>query len=78
MYMPVGLTCGHLFCSGCVKRAVGCTGSLTRAKKDACCPSCRQTGVFAGAVELYELNNLIRRKVRSPGAWQSTPEQCPA
>ena len=56
MYMPVGLKCGHLFCMSCIKQAVGVESSkpLGRAPRQASCPSCRQRGVFAGAVELYE------------------------
>jgi hypothetical protein len=69
MWMPVGLSCGHIFCTECVFHAVGITSwvrplheVLADVPPTATCPKCRQRYVFREVLELKELGAVIRYK----------------
>ena len=71
MYKPLGLGCGHKFCTECVLRVVGVDGAdllqplrrtLTNVPHGTACPQCRQRAVFYNAVELTKLGAFIYAK----------------
>ncbi len=71
MYKPLGLGCGHKFCTECVLRVVGVDGgdllqplrrTLTDVPHGTACPQCRQRAVFYNAVELTKLGAFIYAK----------------
>jgi len=74
LFRPLGLGCGHCFCTDCALAAVGqgnAVGSL-RARlsaldKAAPCPGCRRPGAFIGAVLMLHTSSLVR--LRHPKAW---------
>ena len=68
MYKPLGLGCGHKFCTECVLSVVRVEGAdllkpLRRILADVphgtACPQCRQRAVFYNAVELKKLGAFI-------------------
>ena len=68
MYKPLGLGCGHKFCTECVLSVVQVEGAdllkpLRRILADVphgtACPQCRQRAVFYNAVELKKLGAFI-------------------
>ncbi len=68
MYKPLGLGCGHKFCTECVLSVVQVEGQdllkpLRRILADVphgtACPQCRQRAVFYNAVELKKLGAFI-------------------
>ena len=74
MYKPLGLGCGHKFCTECVLRVVGVAGEdllqplrriLTDVPHGTACPQCRQRAVFYNAVELTKLGAFIYAKCGS-------------
>jgi hypothetical protein len=74
MYKPVGLGCGHKFCSPCALEAAG-FGRACGAFQNIIsyipartpCPQCRQKNVYRSAVRLREVGRLI--KSRYPEQW---------
>ena len=75
MYKPLGLGCGHKFCTECVLRVVKVDGEdllapLRRTLADVphgtACPQCRQRAVFYNAVELKKLGAFIYAQVWPP------------
>ncbi len=68
LYKPLGLGCGHKFCTECVLSVVQVEGEdllkpLRRILADVphgtACPQCRQRAVFYNAVELKKLGAFI-------------------
>jgi len=74
MYKPVGLGCGHKFCSPCALEAAG-FGKAYGAFQNIIsyiptripCPQCRQENVYRSALTLREVGMLI--KSRYPEQW---------
>ncbi|KAK9805249.1 hypothetical protein WJX72_008655 [[Myrmecia] bisecta] len=69
LYKPLGLTCGHVFCTPCVFGAAGMRNALgttfailQHIKRDVGCPECRKTGVFTNAVRLKRAGQLIQKR----------------
>lgn len=75
IYKPVGLSCGHLFCTPCVLQLLGkdtifgtTAVLLAAAPADAPpCPCCWRTGVYKEGIELKLLAALI--KDQRPEDW---------
>ena len=74
MYKPVGLSCGHKFCSPCALEAAGfgkASGAfhniISYIPTRTPCPQCRQKNVYKNAVTLREVGRLI--KSRYPEQW---------
>ncbi|KAK9815430.1 hypothetical protein WJX72_003572 [[Myrmecia] bisecta] len=69
LYKPLGLTCGHVFCTPCalgaagMRNALGTTHAiLQHIKPRAACPECRRTGVYLEAVQLKRAGQLIQKR----------------
>jgi RING-type zinc-finger len=74
MYKPVGLGCGHKFCSPCALEAAGFGKAfgvfhniISYIPTRTPCPQCRQKNVYKSAVSLREVGRLI--KSRYPEQW---------
>ena len=74
LFRPLGLACGHVFCSDCAFTAVGrgnAVGTLAAllASLDAAepCPECRRPAAYEGARQMVELSRLVR--ARHPDLW---------
>ncbi|KAL4521381.1 hypothetical protein Ndes2526A_g01587 [Nannochloris sp. 'desiccata'] len=74
MYKPVGLGCGHKFCSPCALEAAGFGKAfgafhniISYIPTRTPCPQCRQKNVYKSAVTLREVGRLI--KSRYPEQW---------
>lgn len=66
VFEPVALKCGHIFCFSCACSAASVLimEGLKKAKKNAKCPLCRESGVFTKATRLVELNLLINKSCK--------------
>eukprot|EP00250_Pteridium_aquilinum_P003183 c13505_g1_i1 orf=668-1624(-) len=66
VYEPVALRCGHIFCFKCACSAasVSTVNGFKKAKKNAKCPLCRESGVYSNAFHLRELDILINRSCK--------------
>ena len=80
MYRPLGLACGHAFCTECALRAVGAGGAvgslralLGSVDPDEACPECRRPAAFVGARAMRETGALVR--ARHPGLWAAKRDE---
>ncbi|PRQ44285.1 putative transcription factor C2H2 family [Rosa chinensis] len=66
VFNPYALSCGHLFCKSCACSAasVFIFQGPKAADSDSKCPICRETGVYAKAVHMLELDLLLKRRCR--------------
>lgn len=77
LYRPIGLACGHKFCTPCISRAVAPgsvwkpgheNSALATVSHRAKCPQCRQQCVFRNASYLTVLSNNLKQ--RFPKYWK--------
>ena len=80
MYRPLGLACGHAFCTECALRAVGHGGDVGSLRavlgaldEDEACPECRRPAAFAAAHAMRETGALVR--ARHWGAWMARRDE---
>nr|CAD1828084.1 unnamed protein product [Ananas comosus var. bracteatus] len=64
VFNPYALSCGHLFCKGCACSAASVLlfQGLKAAPRSAKCPVCRAVGVYNDAVQMTELDLLLRNR----------------
>ncbi|KAL6138251.1 hypothetical protein ACLB2K_063534 [Fragaria x ananassa] len=70
VFNPYALSCGHLFCKSCACSAASVYIFQGPKTADSCskCPICRETGVYAKAVHMLELD--LHLKTRCKGYWK--------
>lgn len=76
MYRPLGLSCGHKFCTPCMVAVLGRGKVLLRPIRwllahvppTETCPVCRRANVFSTAMELKLLGQLIQAD--DPKEWK--------
>ncbi|XP_004305558.1 PREDICTED: probable E3 ubiquitin-protein ligase BAH1-like isoform X2 [Fragaria vesca subsp. vesca] len=70
VFNPYALSCGHLFCKSCACSAASVYIFQGPKTADSCskCPICRETGVYAKAVHMLELDLLL--KTRCKDCWK--------
>ncbi|KAF2595152.1 hypothetical protein F2Q70_00042894 [Brassica cretica] len=66
VFDPISLTCGHIYCymCACSAASVNVVDGLKTADSSEKCPLCREVCVYKGAVNLDELNILLKRSCR--------------
>lgn len=66
LFNPHALSCGHLFCKSCACSAASVMifQGLKAASPESKCPICREAGVYSNAVEMLELDLLLKRRCR--------------
>ncbi|XP_058105740.1 probable E3 ubiquitin-protein ligase BAH1-like 1 isoform X2 [Magnolia sinica] len=67
VFNPYALSCGHLFCKGCVCSAASVLlfEGLKAAHPESKCPICRAVGVYADSVHMTELDLLLKNRLCS-------------
>lgn len=77
VFNPYALSCGHRFCKSCVCSAasVYIFQGPKAAGSDSKCPICRETGVYAKAVHMLELDLLLKRRCRDYWKERNTAER---
>ncbi|KAI4310638.1 hypothetical protein MLD38_035602 [Melastoma candidum] len=66
VFNPYSLSCYHFFCKlcACSAASVPIFQGLKTASNKACCPVCREEGVYASSVPLSELDLLLKKKCK--------------
>ena len=74
LFRPLGLGCGHCFCTDCALASAGQGNAIGRLAarlaaldRDTPCPGCRRPGAFVDAVPMLHTSALVR--LRHPRAW---------